>query len=431
MSITHAPSAPPTDRRESLRDTGIDFVRALCIVGVVLLHAMMVGVTLTPAGPVFENASAGAWWIVPLSWVLQVMPLFFVIGGFSGLLFYRRLRQSSGSAVGFVAARVHRLLRPALLAFAVVGVALALAALVGFPADLIAVAGFRYSQPLWFLGVFLFCQALLPALATAHERAPLRSIAALVAAAVSVDLIRSVSGIDALGFLNLAFVWMALQQLGFFFADGTIDRLSRRIRTLIGLGAVGALAVAFVFGVYSPDLIANVNPPTTALLLVGVAHTSALSLFREPLNVFGRRRVPAALTAFVTPRAMTIYLWHMPVLLAMAGVSAGFAIATGTGLPALGGPEWWLGRPAWLVIAFALVALVAMLCARAESARLAAPTRSTGRVAVAAVIGGAGVVGLIAFSATVATTVFAVALISVALGLSRAARRRAARPSWR
>lgn len=76
------PSAP---RDGAARDTGIDFVRALCVVGVVVLHAMMVGVTVADGGPVFHNAAAGSVWITPLSWVLQVMPLFFVIGGFSGL----------------------------------------------------------------------------------------------------------------------------------------------------------------------------------------------------------------------------------------------------------------------------------------------------------------------------------------------------------
>lgn len=419
MSIAEAPARTPTTERRTPRDRGIDLVRALCIVGVVIVHAMMVGVTVTTSGPVFENASDGTGWIIPLSWILQVMPLFFVIGGYSGILFYRRLRQSGGTAAEFVAARVHRLLRPALLAFGLVGTALALLPLFGFPFDLTAMAGFRYSQPLWFLGVFLLCQALLPAFVTAHERAPLRSIAVLVAAAVSVDLIRAISGVDALGFLNLAFVWMALQQLGFFFADSSIDRLSRRVRASAGLAAVFALAIAFVIGVCSPDLIANVNPPTTALLLVGVAHTSALSLFRGSIDTFSRRKAPAALTRFVNPRAMTIYLWHMPVLLAMAGVSVVLATSTGSTLPTPSSPAWWLGRPLWLMLALALTSAIAMSLSRVESTRLARPTRSRGRVAAATLIGGAGVTTLIVFSTSVRTAAIACALSIVALCLTR------------
>ncbi|WP_244631902.1 MULTISPECIES: acyltransferase family protein [unclassified Microbacterium] len=254
MAIVQAPhtvaSAPS---RHASRDTGIDFVRALCVVGVVVLHSIMVGVTVSDGGPVFDNASDGTGWIAPLSWLLQVMPLFFVIGGFSGLLAHRRMRERGGTAVGFVAGRVHRLLRPAVFTIAVVGVGLALLTISGVPADLIATAGFRYGQPLWFLGVFLLCQVLLPLLASAHEHAPFRTIGALAAASVAVDMLRAATGLDGLGFLNLAFVWMALQQLGFFLADGRIDALSRRVRAVAGIGALSLLLLlTFVTGLYSP-----------------------------------------------------------------------------------------------------------------------------------------------------------------------------------
>ncbi|WP_240694917.1 acyltransferase [Cryobacterium sp. SO1] len=420
MTIEQATPVALPAARERVRETGIDFVRALCIIGVVLMHAIMVGVTVGNTGPVFSNASHGTWWVAPLSWVLMVVPLFFVIGGFSGILFYRRLRATGGTAAGFIAARIHRLLLPALLVFAVVGSGLALLTLLGVPANLVGVAGLYYSQPLWFLGVFLLCQALLPALTTAHERAPLRSLAALTTLAAGVDIARAISGIDSLGFFNLAFVWLALQQLGFFFADGTIDRLSRRARALIGFGAVAALALACGSGLYSPDLIANVNPPTTALLLVGIAHTSGLSLFRAGLETISRRPGAVAITSFVTPRAMTIYLWHMPVLLAMAGISAISAMVFGIDLPALSTAAWWLGRPVWLIVAFVLIAIVATSVSGLETVRLRTPTPSRAKAAAAVLLGGASVVIMLISGATVITAFAAVALVLLALQLSNA-----------
>lgn len=420
MAIVQAPlTAAPTPPPRVLRDTGIDFVRALCVIGVVLLHALMVGVTVTADGPVFANASEGTGWIAPVSWVLQVMPLFFVIGGFSGSIAYRRSRERGGSASAFVAARLHRLLRPAAVTIGIVGLALALLTLAGVPADIIATAGFRFGQPLWFLAVFLMCQALLPVLAAAHERAPLVTIGALVAAAITVDALRAASGIDAVGFLNLAFVWMALQQLGFFLADGRFDALSRRTRATGGAAALLMLTAAFAFGVYSPDLIANLNPPTTALLLVGVVHTSAFSLLRDHVERLSRHRAAAALTAFVTPRTMSIYLWHMPVLLTMAGASAVYASVTGIALPALGSVDWWTARPLWLAAVLALTALVAVFAAHVE--RKPAP-RFCGspRRATAAVLSGLiGVVLLLAVGTSVATAAMALALILAGLRLTR------------
>ncbi len=414
--------APPTviaaPGRPVARDTGVDLVRALCVVGVVVLHAMMVGVTVADGAPVFANASEGSWWITPLSWMLQVMPLFFVIGGFAGVIAYRGQRARGGTAAAFVAARVQRLLRPAVVVIAVVGAALALLASAGVPPELVAVAGYRYSQPLWFLGVFLLCQALLPVLSAAHDRAPLRTLAALGAAALVVDAIRAATGIDGIGFLNLAFVWLALQQLGFFFADGTIDALSRRTRVFVGGSALALLVVAFASGVYSPDLIANINPPTGALMLVGVVHLALLSLFRERLARFSARPRPAALSAFVNRRTMTIYLWHMPVLLSMAGVSALVALSTGMALPEPSSALWWLGRPLWLAVALASTALVAVALTRFETRQGAAPTASA-RPAVCAVILGAGAAAfLLVIGTSPATAAIAVALMAGALMLA-------------
>ena len=122
--IAAAPSPAPAPPRTSGRDTGIDLVRAMCVIAVVILHALMVGVTVSDAGPVFANASEGSWWITPLSWMLQVMPLFFVIGGFAGWTAYRRSRVHGGTASSFVAGRLQRLLVPAAAVIAVVGGAL-------------------------------------------------------------------------------------------------------------------------------------------------------------------------------------------------------------------------------------------------------------------------------------------------------------------
>lgn len=419
MTTVQAPTAgiiaPP---QRASRDTGIDFVRALCVLGVVLLHSIMVGVTVDASGPVFTNASDGTAWIAPLSWLLQVMPLFFVIGGFSGLLAYRRMRERGGTAVGFVAGRLHRLLRPAVFTIAIVGIGLALLTVFGVPADLIATAGFRYGQPLWFLGVFLLCQALLPALAAAHERAPYRTIGVLVAASIAVDVLRAATGLEGLGFLNLAFVWMTLQQLGFFLADGRIGRLSRRVRAAAGIAALLLLVVTFLTGVYSPDLIANINPPTAALLLVGIAHTSLLSLHRERIGRFSRRPRVAGFTAFVTVRTMTIYLWHMPVLLVMAGATAVYALVTGVALPALDSADWWAARPLWLSTALALSAVVAVAFTRFESQPAPQATGSLPRLVIGALSGLIGVLMLLVLGTSVATALIAVALILTALRLS-------------
>jgi len=420
MAIVDTPRVTATPSRLSAgRDTGIDLLRAVCVVGVVLLHAIMVGVTVVDGAPVFVNASEGTRWIVPVSWLLQVMPLFFIIGGFAGLLAYRRQRDRGASASAFIAGRVHRLLRPAVVTIGAVGIALGVLSAVGVPAELIVIAGFRYGQPLWFLAVFLLCQALLPALARAHESMPKTTLGALALAAVLVDTVRAQTGLEGVGFVNLAFVWLALQQIGFFLADGTLDRLSGRTRALGGAAALIALVCSFVGGVHSPDLIANINPPTTALLLVGIVHLSAVSLLGDRIRAISRRPAVATFSSFVNRRTMTIYLWHMPVLLAMAGLSAVWAATSGIALPAPSSTLWWASRPLWLASALVLTALVAVVFTRVETRPSPSPTQSIIRVCAATALGLGGVLLLLVGGTSVLTATIAGAALLFAGRLAR------------
>lgn len=416
LPLTAVPTiAVPVAPVATTRDGAIDLVRALCVAAVVALHALMVGVIVDASGPVFANAAEGASWFAPLTWVLQVMPLFFVVGGFAGASAFRRRRARGGTRAEFVAGRVQRLLVPAVVVVGVVGAALAALAMAGVPADLVAVAGWRFAQPLWFLGVFLLCQALLPVLLVAHERRPLTTIGALAAAAVVVDLARAATGLEAIGILNLALVWLALQQIGFFLADGRIDALRRRTRVLVLGGAVAALAASFAGGIYSHDLIANLNPPTTALLIVGVAQTAAFSLLRDRLDSLSRSRRIAGFTRFVTERTMTIYLWHMPVLLAMAGASALFALSTGIALPEPSSAAWWVTRPVWLAAALILTAVVACALAGVERRRMPRPAASVALVPRAVALGIGAVVLLLVVGTTAVTAAIAVTMMLVAL----------------
>ncbi|WP_300267063.1 acyltransferase [Microbacterium sp.] len=422
MAIAELQTAPARETRAT-RDTGIDLVRSFCVLGVVVLHSLMVGVTVTQAGPIFANASEGEAWIVPLSWIFQVMPLFFVIGGFAGYTSYQRSRQRGGTAASFAAARIHRLLLPAACTIGVVALALTALLVVGVPNELVGIAGYRFGQPLWFLGVFLLCQVLLPALVAAHERARWRTLTLLVAAAVAVDAARMLTGDALFGVLNLAFVWLALQQLGFFLADGYIPSMLRRTRGLIAVGATAALVISVVLGVYSPDLIENINPPTTALLLVGIAHTMVMSLLRDRLDLWSHSRVGSAMRRFVTPRAMTIYLWHMPVLLVMAGTSALFAMFTGIALPEPSSLAWWQTRPLWLIVVLTLTAAIALALARIEAVPAPVHTESPARLMSATVVGIGAIAGLLVIGTTPITGVGALALTLVALRLARARRR--------
>jgi len=416
-STAPAPKGRASARSE-VRDAGIDLARVLCVLAVLLLHGLQVAVTVDGAGPVLEYATRGAAWYAPVTWFLQVMPLFFVIGGFAGLLAHRRSTGRGGTAAAFMAGRVHRLLLPAVVTVGAVGAGLAALSAAGLPVDLIREISLRYSEPLWFLGVFLAVQALLPVMVGLHMRAPRGTLTTLATAAAGVDVLRLLCGIDAFGYANLAFVWLALQQLGFFLADGELERMPARWRAGIGGAALGLLALSITLGVHSPDLIAHLNPPTTALLLLGLAQTMLLTLVRGRLRSLAERPRVGALTAFVTARTMTIYLWNLPVLLLMAGASAHVALLGTMTLPEPSSPGWWLTRPAWLAVSVLLTFGVGAMLGGVERC---APRELTTRPreALRGVLLGVGAVLLLLIVGTRPLTV-TVAVLLMVLALRQA-----------
>lgn len=333
------------------RDASIDAARAACLVVVFALHAMMVGVSVGADGPVLENALEHWAGFAPATWVVQIMPLFFVIGGFAGWSNWRRTQQRGQGAAHFVRGRLARLVRPAIALVAVVGAVLAALTVLGLPAETVATAGYRIGQPLWFLAVYIGCSSLVPAMAWLHARHPLVTVAVLGGVVVAVDVARATTGIDAVGFANLLAVWLLVQQGGFFLADGTIERMSRAARLGVAAGAFGVLLALTVAGPYSPDLLMNLNPPTVCLVVLGVAQLALFSLVRPALRRWAERPRPARLVARFGEWGMTLYLWHMPAFVAIAGLLLVLHDAVGLALPAPLTEEWWLSRPLWLVVA--------------------------------------------------------------------------------
>lgn len=430
-SARSAASARPA---APVRDAGIDAARAACLVVVFALHAMMVGVSVGPDGPVLENALTGWSGFAAATWIVQVMPLFFVIGGFAARTSWSAHVAHGGTATVFVRRRIERLARPALVLVGVVGAALAALALAGVPAEIVAIAGQRIGQPLWFLAVYLGCSALVPAMSRWHDRAPIGALVVLAGAVVAVDVVRGTSGIDAVGYANLAFVWLLMQQLGFHLADGRLDRMPRARRVLIAVGAVATLAAAAAAGAYSPDLLENLNPPTGALVLLGVAQLMLFSLGRDRLRRWAERPRAARLVDRFGAWGMTLHLWHLPAFIALAG---GLLVAhelVGLALPVpLTGP-WWASRPVWLLAAALVTAVPVAAFARFEragrgirvlrGARLVRGIRPTSLPVwggVVAAILGVGVALVVGFAPPAALA--SVALLAVALAGSAPGRR--------
>ncbi|MFI1969717.1 acyltransferase [Streptomyces cinnamoneus] len=370
----------------STRDRYVDLLRVASLATVVLGHWLMSAVTTDAHGRTkVGNLLAVEPSLQAVTWVLQVMPVFFFVGGFSHALSYRSLtRRSQGPAyAAFLRARLQRLLRPTMVFIAVWGTGALAAQLLGGGGALADTAARLVAQPLWFIGIYLAMVAFTPPLLRLHERYGWGAFAALVAAAVAVDVLRFAADVPFVAFLNFAFVWLAVHQLGFLRADGRL-----RLPALLALGGLAAAVALVALGPYPLSMvgmpgekISNMSPPTAALLCHGMWLVGAVETLRGPgARLVARQRVWRAVIV-ANGVAMTAFLWHLTAMLGVYGV----LLALDVPPPAPAGAAWWAQAPLRIAAAAAVTAVLVAVFRRVErpSAAVAAATarRASGPLA--------------------------------------------------
>ncbi|MER5735420.1 MULTISPECIES: acyltransferase [unclassified Streptomyces] len=339
------------------RDRYVDLLRVASLGVVVLGHWLMAAVTADGVG----NLLAVVPELQAATWALQVMPVFFFVGGFAHALAHR----SRPGYADFLRARLRRLLRPTMVFVAVWGAAALALQTAGADGGLTGVALRLVTQPLWFIGIYLAMVAFTPPLLRAHERYGWGAFAALAGAAAAVDVLRFAAGVPYVEFLNFALVWLAVHQLGFLRADGMI----RRPALLAGAGLAGA-ALLVALGPYPLSMVgmpgekvSNMAPPTLALLCHGLWLVGAVELLRGPGTRFAARaRVWRGVVA-ANGIAMTAFLWHLTAMLGVYGAVLGLGVR----LPAPATAAWWAQLPLRLLAAVAVTALLVAVFRRFEA----------------------------------------------------------------
>ncbi|GGM82939.1 phospholipase [Lentzea pudingi] len=232
-------------------------------------------------------------------WALQAVPLFFFAGGHANL---RSWQAHQGGFGCWVSSRTSWLLRP-VLAFVLLWVVL-FAAL-----NLMDVEVDAYSRlithPLWFLGVYLLAVAATPAAAWLHEHFRRTTPFVLVLVTLGVEIARTSTDWKTGGYVNLIVGALLMQQIGFFYADGTLTSLSRKL--LAALGAITLPALVF-FSDYP-----------RSMMVLGVAQVCLALLARGRVTAWLDGRIWHVVT-FVRRSPMTVYLAYLAGVGALVGL---------------------------------------------------------------------------------------------------------------
>ncbi|WP_336318173.1 acyltransferase [Streptomyces lavendofoliae] len=350
-------------RTPAHRDRAVDGLRALALLAVPTGHWLLGGFTLDAGGAIHNASPLTAFgFFAPVSWVLQMLGIFFLVGGYAAVLSYDR---RTGSTAAWLWGRIARLGRPVLGVTAVWAVLVPVLYVLGVPDDTLRTGATLVVQPLWFVGVYLVVTALTPYCVRAARRLGVWAAAPLLASVAVVDLLRYGPYADAvpswLSVLNILPGWLFAYQLGVSWGRRRIGRREAWALLLGGAALFAALVLAFHYpasmvGVPG-EARTNSHPPSLLVLALASAQSGAAILLRDRLGRLLRRPALWAPVVVINLSAMTILCWHQTAMLA-AAVPASFLgpVAGLTTAPDTGG--WILARLAWMPLFAVLLVLI-------------------------------------------------------------------------
>src|SRR5262245_58623767 len=354
------------ERTPDSRERSADMWRALAICLVVLGHWFVIAITYRAGWLSGYNALAVLTWIDPVTWLFQVMQLFFLVGGYASAASLASHRARGGDGIGWVLRRTDRLLRPTTALFVVLPVLTVITVAAGVDRKLLGTAAWLASVPLWFLLAYLALVVLTPWLHVLHRRAGLAVPAVLVALVAVADLLRMGLDIPIVGQSTYLFAWLAVYQLGFCWRDGLL-RLSRGQALAVAVGGLVALIALTVPGPYELAMVGyNTDPPTLALMALAVTQVGVVLAVQPAANRWLRR--PGPWTAVVASNTviLTVFLWHMTA----AALAAVVPVPTGVmAQPPIESGAWLLWRVPWMASCAVVLAVLVALFAPIELRR--------------------------------------------------------------
>ncbi|MFH9420965.1 acyltransferase family protein [Streptomyces sp. NPDC017529] len=357
------------------RDRAIDGLRALALLAVPTGH-WLVGGLVRDTGGALHNASPLSAFapLAPITWVLQMLGIFFLVGGHASVLSFRRAAERGVSPGDWLRGRLARLLRPAVGVTAVWAVLAAVLYAAGVPVTTLHMAATLVVQPLWFVAVYAVVTALTPYCVAAARRLGGWAAAPLAAVVAVVDFLRYGPFADSVPYwatlVSLLPGWLFGYQLGVSWGE---KRLGRRGARLLLAGGVALFALLLLVFHYPASLVGvpgqdrtNSHPPSMLVIALAAAQSGAAILLRDRIAALLRRPALWAPVTAVNQSAMTILCWHQTAMLAIA-VPASFLPVPVAGLTTA--PDfaaWMATRLPWLPLFAVTLVLVARVTRRLE-----------------------------------------------------------------
>jgi len=376
-------------RTPESRNRYVDFLRAVSILAVISGHWLMAAPWVSGEELTLSNMLEHQSWTHGLTWLFQVMPVFFLVGGYSNSVSWHAAQRDGKSYAEWLNGRTQRLLGPVMPLLTVWVILGVLGTVAGVDPDLLKTGSQMALIPIWFLAVYTVAVVLVPFTYAAWRRFGIGSFWVLAIAAALDDTLFFAADLRLVGWLNYAFIWLAVHQLGYAWRDGWFSNPAKALTwalgglaILVGLVTVGPHPVSMV-SVPGAD-ISNSLPPKLPMLLIGIVQTGFLLSLEAPFRRWLARPTSWTITVLINGMIMTIFLWHLTASTLVIGLAllvgnVGLTAEPGTG-------AWWALRPVWLAAYLIALSVLAPVFSGFERGRAGIAPAPSWRQVIGAVL---------------------------------------------
>lgn len=359
---------------KSDRNRAVDFYKATAMVAVAFGHWVAIAVFKdADGGLVASNALEFDYSLAWATWALQVMPLFFLAGGFSSAVSLDSHNRNNGTPQDWVANRLRRMMLPTMI-LAYFWIAIVAAGSAFGKGELMILGAAAGAIPLWFLANYTIDTAIAPVTLPLFRRNPLGFFLAIGGAFTFFEA-AGIIGIPYIHGVNWVIGWLIFQILGFAWRDGLLP--SRRLLTLIAPMLWALTYIVVKLGPWRASMVNDgdasfnpTHPPSIALMLFGFAYCATAVWLAPSINTWLSRSAAAfKVVAMLGGVGMSVYLWHFT-----AAVIAGVGLLLVDGLPTapVGSGEWWVQKLPLIGLSFVILIGILSLVKRFEVAGLLA-----------------------------------------------------------
>ncbi len=355
-----ARAAQMAEQTPAERNRYVDLLRALSIGAVVMGHWIMAAPFFQAGVPSMDHLLEIQPWSRWLTWIFQVMPVFFFVGGFSNGVSWDGAQRKNQSYSFWLESRMRRLLGPVIPLIILWGVLGVVGYLTGVHPKFVEIGSQVSLVPVWFLAIYFVIVMLVPLTRAAWHKFGILSAIVPFLMAVAGDWVFFNTPYQSLAWFNYLFVWGAVHQLGYAWQQGKLGGVTQSVCIAI-VGAV-ALILLTQFGPYPTSLVgvpgqamSNTTPPKLPLVALGLTQIGLLLALEGPMRRWLSNAKVWTSTVLVNGLIMPIFLWHSTVMMLLIGFC--FWVVPMVFFADPGTTQWWALRPVWVLVYFTFMML--------------------------------------------------------------------------